>query len=42
VPAPTAFEDEDSRGGGGRAAGRLDPDAMGELQRLPADFRLYN
>jgi hypothetical protein len=42
VPAPTAFEDEDSRGGGGRAAGRLDPDAMGELQQLPADFRLYN
>jgi hypothetical protein len=43
VPAPTAFDDEDSRGGGGRAAtGRLDPDAVGELPRLPADFRLYN
>jgi hypothetical protein len=42
VPAPAAFDDEDARGGGGRAAGgRLDPDASGEL-RLPADFKLYN
>jgi len=43
VPAPTAFDNEDEvRGGGGRAAGaRLDPDAAGEI-RLPADFRLFN
>ncbi len=41
VPAPRAFDDEDARGGGGRAAGaRLDPDAAGEI-RLPADLRLW-
>jgi photosystem II stability/assembly factor-like uncharacterized protein len=41
VPAPTAFDDADAHGGGGRAGSRADPDATGQMQ-LPADFRLYN
>ncbi|HEX4619587.1 MAG TPA: hypothetical protein VH135_07630, partial [Steroidobacteraceae bacterium] len=41
VPPAAAFEDEDARGGGGRAAGRLDPDAAGGI-RLPASFDLWN
>ncbi len=40
VPAPTAFDDEDT-GGGGRAAGRLDPDATGEVS-FPANLQLWN
>jgi hypothetical protein len=41
VPAPTAFDDADARGGGGRAAGRLDADAAGDLSSL-ASLRLWN
>jgi len=41
VPPLAAFDDEDARGGGGRAGGRFDPDAAGEIQ-LPADFKLWN
>jgi photosystem II stability/assembly factor-like uncharacterized protein len=42
VPAPTAFDDEDAHGGGGRATGaRLDPDAAGETQVL-GDLKLWN
>jgi len=42
VPATTAFDDEDARGGGGRAAGvRLDPDAAGDPGSL-ANLRLWN
>ena len=41
VPPAAAFEDEDARGGGGRAAGRLDREAADEI-RLPANFELWN
>ena len=42
VPAPVAFDDEDARGGGGRpVAGKLDPDAAGDLRSL-ASLKLWN
>jgi photosystem II stability/assembly factor-like uncharacterized protein len=41
VPPLAAFDDEDARGGGGRAGGRFDPDAAGEIQ-LPVNLELWN
>ncbi|HYL02143.1 MAG TPA: hypothetical protein VEU54_01870 [Steroidobacteraceae bacterium] len=41
VPPPTAFDEEDAAGNGGRAAGRFDPDAPG-VATLPANLRLWN
>ncbi|HET7755629.1 MAG TPA: hypothetical protein VFK87_00080 [Steroidobacteraceae bacterium] len=41
VPPPTAYGADDAAGSGGRAAGRFDPDAPGEVA-LPANLRLWN
>jgi photosystem II stability/assembly factor-like uncharacterized protein len=41
VPPPTAFDDDDARGVSGKAAGRLDPDAVHGIE-LPRNLRLWN
>ena len=43
VPPPVAYEDDDSpgHGGGGAVAGRLDPDAIHQVE-LPKNLRLWN
>jgi photosystem II stability/assembly factor-like uncharacterized protein len=40
-PPLAAFDDEDARGGGGRAGSRFDPDAAGQIE-LPANLQLWN